>query len=162
MEVNFERIDILFIGTVVQNQDAPDQFSRTIFSGPDYRESVKAAVQVEFSVSLKSKGDVEDQVALYTFNHQESEWGYDFRDKGRHLVFARIENSKDDEEDSEDDKQQIWTSLCYQNVDLDRCFGDSKETQTKERSLLSEMDGVEEPTSNLVLDRRCYPFLHGV
>lgn len=160
LEENCERMDIIFTGTVVQKQDAPDEFSRTIFSGPDYEESEIAAVQVKFSVGFEWKGDVEDHVTLYTLKPQESEWGYAFRDKGRYLVFARIEKSKD-EVDSEEDERQIWTNLCYQNVDLDGFFGDAKEIQRNVRSILSETDEVKESKRN-VLDRRSFPFLHGV
>ncbi|MCY3884089.1 MAG: hypothetical protein OXG24_04150 [Gammaproteobacteria bacterium] len=153
-------MDVVFTGTVVQKKDAPEEFSRTVSWGPDYPERVVPAVQVQFKVNYSWKGELTDQVTLYTLDPKESNWGYDFNKDGRYLVFARISTSPEEHKDEFDGKQ-VWTNWCSQNVNIDGFFGASKESLIGRKALFDDKDQLDE-TVQTFPSKKTRPFLHGV
>lgn len=161
LEENFDRRDNVFIGTVIQKRKAPEEFSQTISLGVDYPERVVSALKVQFQVQDTWKGELDDRVTLYTLNPRESLWGYDFEVKGRYLVFGRIRKSKDEEE-AENDKPQIWTNWCSQNVDLDRRFMDSDEVEgITVEDMLNDEEKLNKVIQNFV-NRESLSFPQGI
>ncbi len=117
------------------------------------------AVQVQFKVNFSWKGTLAEKVTLYTLNPKESNWGYDFKDNGKYLVFARAIGSNDEENTG--NKVHIRTNWCYQNVDLEKFFGTNEKSPRKELPLLSDDDHLDELVES-ILERRSSPFLHGI
>ncbi|MYD81598.1 MAG: hypothetical protein F4X44_13425 [Gammaproteobacteria bacterium] len=159
LEENFDRMDVVFTGTVVQKKGAPEEFSRTVSWGPDYPERVVPAVQVQFKVNFSWKRTLAEKVTVYTLNPKESNWGYDFKDNGNYLVFACAIGSKNEENTG--NEVYIRTNWCYQNVDLEKFFWTKEKSPHKEIPLLSDDDHLDELVES-ILDRRSSPFLHGI
>lgn len=56
LKEDLDRMDVVFIGTELQKQDAPEKFNRTILWGPDYPEKVVPALQALDSSQRDSTG----------------------------------------------------------------------------------------------------------
>lgn len=153
LKENFERMDVVFTGTVKDRKKVSKEESRRINWGPEFSDTEVSVVQLRFKVHEVWKGKLDRTVSLYTMSSKKSSFGYDFKDNGKYVVFAHFNKPQDKDEGSTD---VIWTSWCSQNLELGSESRRRKQSSDRLRAFLVEND-----PSRKVLEVK-NPFLRGV
>ncbi len=156
LKENFERMDVVFTGTVKAKQNASKNISRKIDWGPGFSGQTAPVLEVRFKVHEEWKGELGKHVDVYTINPRKSSVGYDFKKNEKYVVFARFNNLEDNGERRENSRKLIWTSWCSQNLELGSESRKRKQSSDRLRAFLQEMN----PSEQAVAEKN--PFIRGV
>lgn len=156
LKENYDRMDVVFTGTVKEKQDASTRVSRNIDWEPEFSGSNIPVLQIRFKVHEVWKGELGKHTHLYTINPRESSVGYDFKENEKYVVFARFNNPEVSGEKREHNKKLIWTSWCSQNLELGSESRKRKQSSDRLRAFLLEMN----PSHYVHAEKN--PFLRGV
>lgn len=115
VEENFEKSDAVFTATVESIQDAPDEYTMSWKETGDSYEWVIPQYEVQLKVEDVWKGELDEEVLVYTNNGRVATESYPFKVKGRYVVFAHFNVQ---EYYSEETKQHLRTDWCSGNVGL--------------------------------------------
>lgn len=121
LEENFEASDVVFTATVESIKDAPDEYTMRWKETEDSYEWVIPQYEVQFKVEGVWKGELDEEVLVYTNNGRVATESYPFKVKGRYVVFARF-NLEDGY--SEETEKHLRTNWCSGNVGLDESEND--------------------------------------
>lgn len=121
VEYEFKVSDIVFTGAMESKTVAPEKYNRKHLYRFDGKKDVRA-LQLRFTVERTWKGNLStldfEEMYLYVVDpEQDSSAGYDFKKGERYVVFARY-HELEPEKDGEETETNLWTDLCYDNIDL--------------------------------------------
>lgn len=153
LEENFDRMDVVFTGTVRDRKNASQRDSLRVNWGSEISVNSVPAVQLRFKVHEVWKGRLNKTVSLYTINSKKNSFGYDFKDNGKYVVFAHFNRPQDSDVVS---TEVIWTSRCSQNLELGSESRRRKQSSDRLRAFLIEID----PSREIFEVKN--PFLRGV
>ncbi|MYD81597.1 MAG: hypothetical protein F4X44_13420 [Gammaproteobacteria bacterium] len=156
LKENFERMDVVFTGTVKAKQNASKKVSRKIDWGPGFSGQTAPVLEVRFKVHEEWKGELGKHVDVYTINPRKSSIGYDFKKDEKYVVFARFNNPENHVERRENTMKLIWTSWCFQNLELGSESRKRKQSSDRLRAFLLEMNSSEQ------VHTEKNPFIRGV
>lgn len=156
LQENFERMDVVFTGTVRQKQNTSKRERRKIDWGAEFSDPEIPILKVRFKVHEEWKGELGKHVTVYTVNPRKSSFGYDFKNNGKYVVFARLNGPGDNGGRREDGEALILTSWCSQNLELG-----SESRKRKQSSDRLKAFVIERNTPQHVYEEK-NPFLRGV
>lgn len=116
IEEHFEKSDAVFTATVASIEDAPEEYTVRQKSTEHSDVLVVPQYEVQLNVEDVWKGDLDEQVLVYTNNGRVATNSYPFEVKGRYVVFARFNVQ---ENYSEETEKHLRTSWCSGNIGLD-------------------------------------------
>lgn len=119
IESTFRESDVVFAGTVVSKSIAPEKYNQVHRYSMDGKKKVRALqVRFRWETTWKGKLDPNDNAFFYVVDPKEDgSAGYNFEENGRYVVFARY-RPPNPNEDGEEAMKNLWTDLCYGNIDL--------------------------------------------
>ncbi|MCY3884088.1 MAG: hypothetical protein OXG24_04145 [Gammaproteobacteria bacterium] len=156
LKENFDRMDVVFTGTMKEKQNASKRDSQKIDWGPAFSEPVVPVLKIRFKVHEEWKGELGKHASVYTVNPRKSSFGYDFKENQKYVVFARFNKSENIGEGRQDSGKLMWTSWCSHNLELGSASRKRKQSSDRLRAFLVEM----KPTGHSYEEKN--PFLRGV
>lgn len=115
LEENFEASDAVFTAKVESIQDAPEEYTVRWKRTEDSEVWVIPQYEVQLNVEEVWKGDLDEQVLVYTNNGKVATDSYPFEVEGRYVVFARFNVQ---EHYSEETEKHLTTDWCSGNIGL--------------------------------------------